>query len=205
MKITNHVIYLMAILLAIFGTRYCTTKSIKCEKVSNPVQTIAIVDTIFAKPDTITNTVVRVVTKTEFKTKEIPTFVTKTDTNTYEYVLTSYHDNAVGVIDTISVKDNQIVEHKQRVVVDETKYVTTVEIEKPILITKDSIITITNTVTKSPFFVPSVGINTVFSTNSKYLQILPSISLQFGKHEFTGGRSITNPYYLVGYKYRLRK
>ncbi len=197
------------ILLAIVLTRKCVPEKVQIvEKVVHSIP-----DTVYLEPDTVVMEKIVTEYKTIVKTKTIPEPIVKEDTNVYEYATLNFLGDTIAVLDTITIVDNEIVEHKQRVVLMDVQ--TTVEkiIEVPVTITDT--ITITKEITKEllAFFRPSayagltyMNYNTAVTGETAFI---PNAGFSFGKHYIGIGVVTTLNRGLVGgiieYKFRFRK
>jgi len=162
-------------------------------------------DTIWLKPDTVITEKIVTVNKTKIVTKEIPVPVSVQDTNVYSYSKVNYFGDTIAVIDTISIANNEIVSHKQRVILlDVTKQIEKV-IEKPIVIKESKIERIFDKKAK-----PYVGVtyNQMEINGERIVSINPNIGLSINKH-YGGLGIVINNYGFNGisieYKYKFIK
>ena len=207
----KYIFWIVAILLlvAILLTRKCTPERVQI--VEKTVYSTP--DTVYLEPDTVV--VEKVVTsiKTVTKVKEIPVAIAFKDTNVYEYATVNYFGDTIAVLDTISVAGNEIVEHKQRVVLMDNLTVREVKIEVPVII-RDTI-TVTKEITKElpAFFRPSAYAGLTYmnynTNNTGETAFVPNAGFSFGKHYVGIGAITTLNRGLVGgiieYKFRFRK
>jgi len=207
----KYIFWIVAVLLliAILLTRKCTPDRVQI--VEKTVYSTP--DTVYLEPDTVV--VEKVITniKTVTKVKEIPVVKEVQDTNVYEYATVNYFGDTIAVLDSISVAGNEIVEHKQRVVLMDNLTVREVKIEVPVLI-RDTI-TVTKEITKElpAFFRPSAYAGlTYMNYNTSIVgetAFVPNAGFSFGKHYVGIGAITTLNRGLVGgiieYKFRFRK
>lgn len=207
----KNIFLIVAILIiaAILLTKRCTPERVQIvEKVSYSTP-----DTVYLEPDTVV--VEKAVTniKTVTVLKEVPTLKVVKDTNVYEYATLNYFGDTIAVLDTISVADNKIIEHKQRVVLLDALTVREVRIEVPVVI-RDTV-TIDREVTKElpVFFRPSAYAGlTYMNYNTSIIgetSFVPNAGFSFGKHYVGIGAITTLNRGIVGglieYKFRFRK
>lgn len=186
------------LLLAIFLTRTCS----KQEQVVKEVISYKS-DTIWLKPDTVVTEKIVTVNKTKTVTKEIPVPVIVQDTNVYNYSKVNYFGDTIAVIDTISIVNNEIVDHRQRVVLlDVTKQVEKV-IEKPVVVKETIMERIFDKKAK-----PYVGVtySQMEVNGEKVVSFNPNLGLSINRH-YGGLGVVINNYGFNGisieYKYKL--
>lgn len=186
------------LLLSIFLTRTCS----KQEQVVKEVISYKS-DTIWLKPDTVVTEKIVTVNKTKTVTKEIPVPVIVQDTNVYNYSKVNYFGDTIAVIDTISIVNNEIVDHRQRVVLlDVTKQVEKV-IEKPVVVKETIMERIFDKKAK-----PYVGVtySQMEVNGEKVVSFNPNLGLSINRH-YGGLGVVINNYGFNGisieYKYKL--
>lgn len=192
------------ILASVLLTRMCTPA-----KVTIKETVVTKSDTVWLKPDTVVNEVVVTEYKTIVKTRSVPTPVEVQDTNLYVYETANFFGDTIAVLDTISIVDNKIVDHKQRVVLMDVQ--TTVEkvIEVPVVITDT--ITVTKEITKElpAAFSPSPHAGLTYLNYGNEMGIAPNMGYSFGRHYIGIGAIVTFNKGLNGglfeYKFRFKK
>jgi len=193
------------IVAAVLLTRTCTPERVRIvEKV-----TTSIPDTVYLKPDTVVVEKVITQIKTVTKTREVPKLAELKDTNIYEYQTVSYFGDTIAVLDTILVADNQIVDHKQRVVLMDALTVREVKIEVPIVI-RDTV-TITKEITKTISSANKMNLyaGAGYLNQDSNISIVPSLGFSVNRHYIDAGlvSSLNNGFngMIFSYKYRLFK
>lgn len=195
----NKVYWIVSILLiaTIFLTRYCSPQEVK---VKTTVLTKS--DTIWLKPDTVYTENVVTEYRTITKVKEVPIAVVKKDTNVYTYSKANYFGDTIVVLDTIKVANNEIVSHKQRVILQDITVVKDRIVNIPIVV-KDSV-KITNEITKFRDFAPYAGVT--FVPNARI--VIPNVGVEFKRHYVGAGVVLTGNGvngFSFNYKFRLKK
>lgn len=188
------------LLLAVFLTRTCSKQNVVVKETISYKS-----DTIWLKPDTVVTEKVVTVNKTKVVTKEVPVPVSVQDTNVYNYTKVNYFGDTIAVIDTIIIANNEIVDHKQRVVLlDVTKQIEKV-IEKPILV-KESIVEKIFDKKAKPFI--GVTYSQMEVNGERVISINPNLGLAVNRH-YGGLGVVINNYGFNGisieYKYKLLK
>jgi len=195
----NKLYWIVSILLiaAILLTKYCSPQEVK---VKTTVLTKS--DTIWLKPDTVYTENVVTEYRTITKVKEVPVAVVKKDTNIYTYSKANYFGDTIVVLDTIKVANNEIVSHKQRVILQDITVVKDRIVNIPIVV-KDSV-KVTNEIIKFRDFAPYAGVT--FVPNARI--VIPNVGVEFKRHYIGAGVVLTGNGVnglSFNYKFRLRK
>lgn len=193
------------IIAAVLLTRTCTPEKVRI--VESVVASTP--DTVYLKPDTVILEKVITQIKTVTKTREVPVLAELKDTNIYEYSTVNYFGDTIAVLDTILVADNQILDHKQRVVLMDALTVKEVRIEVPIVI-RDTV-TVTKEITKTISSANKMNLyaGASYLNQNANLSIVPSLGLSISRHYVDVGlvRSLDAGFngMIFQYKYRLFK
>lgn len=195
------------IIASVLLTRWCT--STKTE-IKETVVTKS--DTVWLKPDTVIKEIVVTEVKTVVKTKSIPApsldSSNSLDSAVYVYDKVNFFGDTVAVIDTITVHQNQIVEHRQRVVLLDVQKVVEKVVEIPVVIRDTVEVTKEITKTVPDIFNPSAYAGVTYLNYGNKTGIAPNAGYRFGRHYVGIGAIFTLNQGLNGglfeYKFRFK-